>query len=132
MNSFHQTRKGTENYQEDMKNLQYDMLYGKQYVWNQENPFKATDLTFGIRDLEVTKAYETDDSVFIVGNNFTNYAEVYVDDVQINTTYHNEHLLEVPKILWKTEIHLQSALSARRLECFGHQNRMYIKKNNGN
>lgn len=97
MNSFHQTRKGTENYQEDMKNLQYDMLYGKQYVWNQENPFKATDLTFGIRDLEVTKAYETDDSVFIVGNNFTNYAEVYVDDVQINTTYHNEHLLEVPK-----------------------------------
>ena len=80
-----------------MKNLQYDMLYGKQYVWNQENPFKATDLTFGIRDLEVTKAYETDDSVFIVGNNFTNYAEVYVDDVQINTTYHNEHLLEVPK-----------------------------------
>lgn len=97
MNSFHQTRKGTKNYQEDMKNLQYDMLYGKQYVWNQENPFKATDITFGIRDLEVTKAYETDDSVFIVGNNFTNYAEVYVDDVQINTTYHNEHLLEVPK-----------------------------------
>ncbi len=97
MNSFHQTRKGTENYQEDMKNLQYDMLYGKQYVWDQENPFTATDITFGIRDLEVTKAYETDDSVFIVGNNFTNYAEVYVDDVQLNTTFHNEHLLEVPK-----------------------------------
>ena len=29
-----------------MKELQYDMLYGKQYVWNQENPFKATDLQF--------------------------------------------------------------------------------------
>ncbi len=97
MNTFHQTRKGTKNYQSDMKNLQYDMLYGKQYIWNQENPFQATDITFGIKDLEVTKAYETEDSVFIVGNNFTNYAEVFVGDVQINTTYHNEHLLEVSK-----------------------------------
>lgn len=97
MNTFHQTRKGTKNYQSDMKNLQYDMLYGKQYIWNQENPFQATDITFGIKDLEVAKAYETEDSVFIVGNNFTNYAEVFVGDVQINTTYHNEHLLEVSK-----------------------------------
>ena len=40
-----------------MKELQYDMLYGKQYVWNQENPFKATDLQFGIRPLTVTKVY---------------------------------------------------------------------------
>lgn len=97
MNTFHQTRKGTKDYQSDMKNLQYDMLYGKQYIWNQENPFKATNITFGIKNLEITKAYETEDSIFIVGNNFTNYAEVYVGDVQINTTFHNEHLLEVSK-----------------------------------
>ncbi|MCI5624115.1 MULTISPECIES: LTA synthase family protein [Anaerostipes] len=97
MNSFHQTRKGTKNYQKDMKELQYDMLYGKRYIWNQENPFKATDITFGIKDLVVTKAYETEDSVFIVGDNFTNYCEVSVGDMQINTTYHNEHLLEVSK-----------------------------------
>ena len=97
MNSFHQTRKGTKNYQKDMKNLQYDMLYGKQYVWNQQNPYKATDLKFGIRPLTVTKAYETDDSIFIVGDNFTNFCQVYVGDVKINTTYHNEHLLEVSK-----------------------------------
>lgn len=97
MNSFHQTRKGTKNYQKDMRNLQYDMLYGKQYVWNQQNPYKATNLKFGIRPLTVTKAYETKDSVFIVGNNFTNFCQVYVGDVKINTTYHNEHLLEVSK-----------------------------------
>ena len=29
MNSFHQTRKGTKKLSEDMKELQYDMLYGK-------------------------------------------------------------------------------------------------------
>lgn len=97
MNSYHQTRKGTKNYQKDMKALQYDMLYGKRYVWNQKNPFKATNITFGIRNLEITKAYETEDSIFLVGNNFTNYCQVYVGDVKINTTYHNEHLLEVSK-----------------------------------
>ena len=73
------------------------MLYGKQYVWNQENPFKATDLQFGIRPLTVTKIYETKDSIFIVGNNFTNFCQVFDGDVKINTTYHNEHLLEVSK-----------------------------------
>lgn len=97
MNNYHQTRKGTKDYQKDMKELQYDMLYGKQYVWNQENPYKATDITFGIKDLEVTKAYETENSVFIVGNHFTNFCQVSVGDVKLNTTYHNEHLLEVPK-----------------------------------
>ena len=45
----------------------------------------------------MTKAYETKDSLFIVGNNFTNFCQVYVGDVKINTTYHNEHLLEVSK-----------------------------------
>lgn len=97
MNSYHQIRKGTKKYQKDMKALQYDMLYGKRYVWNQKNPFKATNITFGIRNLEVTKAYETEDSIFLVGNNFTNYCQIYVGDVKINTTYHNEHLLEVSK-----------------------------------
>ena len=64
---------------------------------SQENPFKATDLQFGIRPLTVTKVYETKDSIFIVGNNFTNFCQVFNGDVKINTTYHNEHLLEVSK-----------------------------------
>lgn len=97
MNAFHQTRKGTKNYLEDMQNLQYDMLYGKQYLWGQTNPFTASDMKFGIKKLAVTKAYETDDNIFIVGDNFTNYCQVYVGDTKINTTYHNEHLLEVSK-----------------------------------
>ena len=97
MNSFHQTRQGTKNYQKDMKTLQYDMLYGKQYVWDQKNPFQATDISFGIKKINVTKAYETENSIFIEGNNFTNFCQVYVDETKINTTFHNEHLLEVSK-----------------------------------
>ena len=80
-----------------MKTLQYDMLYGKQYVWDQKNPFQATDISFGIKKINVTKAYETENSIFIEGNNFTNFCQVYVDETKINTTFHNEHLLEVSK-----------------------------------
>ena len=67
---------------------------------------KATDLQFGIRPLTVTKIYETKDSIFIVGNNFTNFCQVFDGDVKINTTYHNEHLLEVSKKDLKTGIRL--------------------------
>ena len=56
MNSFHQTRQGTKNYQKDMKTLQYDMLYGKQYVWDQKNPFQATDISFGIEKNQCDKS----------------------------------------------------------------------------
>ena len=47
------------------------------------------------KDLKISKS--TVDSIFIVGNNFTNFCQVFDGDVKINTTYHNEHLLEVSK-----------------------------------
>ncbi|MCI5952365.1 MAG: hypothetical protein MRZ63_08625, partial [Anaerostipes sp.] len=46
---------------------------------------------------KVSNSRESDDSIFIVGNNFTNYCNVLVAGNKISTTFHNEHLLEISK-----------------------------------
>jgi phosphoglycerol transferase MdoB-like AlkP superfamily enzyme len=97
LTKFHQTQKDSKKYLENLTSLQYDIFYGKNYIYDQQNPYEPTDLSFGVKDIEVTKIYESDDSIFIVGNNFTSYANVVVEDSKINTTYHNEHLIEISK-----------------------------------
>jgi phosphoglycerol transferase MdoB-like AlkP superfamily enzyme len=97
LTKFHQTQKDSKQYLENLTSLQYDIFYGKNYIYDQQNPYEPTDLSFGVKDIEVTKIYESDDSIFIVGNNFTSYANVVVEDSKINTTYHNEHLIEISK-----------------------------------
>ncbi|MEE1312458.1 MAG: sulfatase-like hydrolase/transferase [Lachnospiraceae bacterium] len=97
LTKFHQTQQKSDTYLEDLSALQYDIFYGKNYIYNQMNPYEATDIYFGNKDLEVTKIYESDDSIFIVGNNFTNYCNVIVEGNKISTTFHNEHLLEISK-----------------------------------
>ena len=97
LTKYHQTQKNSSTYINGLQNLEYDTFYGKDYAYNQDNPFKATDIKFGSKKLEVSKIYETDEGVFIVGNNFTNYCNVLVEGMKISTTFHNEHLLEISK-----------------------------------
>lgn len=47
---FHQARRQTKNYQVDLETLQYDILYGKQYVYDGENPFERTEMHLGVKD----------------------------------------------------------------------------------
>ena len=47
---YHQARRNTKNYQVDLETLQYDLLYGKQYTYDGENPFERTKMHMGIYD----------------------------------------------------------------------------------
>lgn len=97
LTKFHQTQKKSDTYLKDLTDLQYDIFYGKNYIYNQQNPYQATDIVFGCKDLKVNKIYESDDGIFIVGDNFTNFCNVIVEGTKVSTTFHNEHLLEISK-----------------------------------
>ena len=97
LTKFHQTQKKSDTYLKDLTDLQYDIFYGKNYIYNQQNPYQATDIVFGCKDLKVNKIYESDDGIFIVGDNFTNFCNVVVEGTKVSTTFHNEHLLEISK-----------------------------------
>lgn len=56
--SYHQANFGVDNtdpnYQLGLENLQYDLLYGKNYVYGDESPYGETDIMLGIKDIVVT------------------------------------------------------------------------------
>jgi hypothetical protein len=53
---FHQERKGTKNYYSDLETLQYDMLYGKKYVYGGLDKYVKVDMQMGIKDIVAPSA----------------------------------------------------------------------------
>lgn len=96
---YHQARMETDYYQEDLELLQYDMLYGKKYVYDGENPFKRTHMRMGVRPVTITGMKAMGDgNYYVYGTNFTASSKVEVDKVMIeDTVYVNQNTLILPK-----------------------------------
>jgi phosphoglycerol transferase MdoB-like AlkP superfamily enzyme len=70
--NYHQTRKGTKNYQLDLQAMQYDILYGNHYVYDGDTPFKATKLELGVYPAVFSSIEQiSENSYYIYGENFT-------------------------------------------------------------
>lgn len=61
INRYHQTYRGTENYSKNLKLLEYDMLYGNNFAYGVPEPFKKTDMRFGVKDVKITSIYASDE-----------------------------------------------------------------------
>lgn len=95
---FHQARKNTKNYQVDLKTLQYDLLYGKQYAYDGTSPFIRTKMRLGLYDstLEgLQKTYANESSYFVKGSNYTPSSQVQINGEWQETVYVNPTTLMV-------------------------------------
>ena len=63
--NFHQNHSEDEDYQTNLKLLQYDMLYGNQYIYGGINPFERTKLQMGVVPITISNVYEQDCQVFV-------------------------------------------------------------------
>ena len=89
---YHQARRNTKNYQVDLETLQYDLLYGKQYTYDGENPFERTKMRMGIYDTtldSIQVVSETDHTYYIQGTNFTPSSQVKINGEWYDTVYVN-------------------------------------------
>lgn len=87
---YHQARRNTKNYQVDLEMLQYDILYGEQYVYKGRSPYLATDMRMGVYDTtldEIRPAPGLKDSSYIIGTHFTPSSEVMINGEYIETNY---------------------------------------------
>ncbi len=100
INKYTQQHKGEdqETYDEGLKNLSYDLLYGDKYATNGENPYKATDIKLGLNEVKlssVTPLYDQEGTVYLYGNNFTAYSKVYINDEKQTTEYIDPNTLMI-------------------------------------
>lgn len=96
LNWYHQTRKNYGNYLDNLETLEYDMLYGENYVYGGSNPFQKTDMQMGVRKIEVEKIFNFGDSTYVVGQNFTPYSKVAVNGNFEDTVFVNSKILRLP------------------------------------
>ena len=128
LTKFHNQFKNTSDYLNDLKLLQYDMLYGEHYIYGGTNPFIATDLKMGTYDISITDVYEetttpeeveileniepSEDSeaieeidelegknnLVVKGENFNEFSKVYINGKYNKTVFIDSNTLMVNDI----------------------------------
>ncbi len=94
----HQTMAEKDDYLASLELLEYDMLYGEKTVWDGINPYLPTAMRMGVRNIVVTNVYiqsaESPD-FYVIGENFTPFSRVFVNDKRLDTEYLNDTTLRV-------------------------------------
>lgn len=90
MTKYHQDHMKDPDYLTNLKALQYDMLYGKGYIFGQigqNGPYKSVDMKMGVRPIKVDKVVKIGGKYYIKGENFTPYSKVSIDGKVLDTIF---------------------------------------------
>ncbi len=88
--NYHQQRRQTRNYLSDLELLQYDILYGDQYVYNGNPPVTEGHMVMGVRDVTLKNVVpHLDEGYSLYGENFTQNSKVYVNGEKLKSSFLN-------------------------------------------
>ncbi len=96
--NYHQARRQTDQYLSDLELLQYDMLYGKGYVYggNDKRPTIKGDFQMGILDVTLSGMHENLDGTYsFYGENMTANSKIYVNGDKQRTQFLNNTRIEL-------------------------------------
>ncbi|MCI2058094.1 MAG: LTA synthase family protein [Oscillibacter sp.] len=82
-------------YRADLQELQYDVLYGRSYLYDGESPYTPADMKMGFAKIKIQGMYQRDDVWYVRGENFSPYCKITVDGKILDTTYVNPELLRI-------------------------------------
>lgn len=98
MNRYHQAMNETKNYRKNLKLVQYDMLYGSDFISKEEGvERKQTEINYCLRPIRIKKIIEGKERWLVYGENFTEQSRVYAGGRKVKTKYLYPYLLEIPK-----------------------------------
>ena len=93
-----QADRSSDTYQTDLKALEYDLLYGENYIYDGEVPFTASNLQMGTNPLKIADVYQKDGEYIVRGDNFTSYCRVYFDGKELESQWIDEHHLKLKDV----------------------------------
>lgn len=95
--NYHQQRAETKDYLKDLELLQYDILYGDQYVYDGEPPITEGHMRMGVKDVTLTNIVSQpgeENSFSLYGENLTKNSKIYVNDEQQDSKFlNNTHVI---------------------------------------
>lgn len=83
----HQSETNNPNYETILHLLQYDVLYGKKYAYNQMSSYAPSKLQIGFRVQTMSQASIFYNKIIVTGHNFTRFSQITVNGALIDTQY---------------------------------------------
>ena len=88
MNAFHQFCQSEPTYASDLWKLQYDVLYGRDFLYDGINPYVPTDIQMGMAPIMANAILHLDETVwYVLGENFTPYCQLTRDGRTLDAEY---------------------------------------------
>ena len=96
--NYHQQRRKTKDYLADLELLQYDILYGKQFVYHGEKPITEGHMQMGVKDVTLQDIVpHLNEGYSLYGQNFTKNSKVYVNGEKQKSSFLNNTRIELPE-----------------------------------
>ena len=95
--NYHQQRRQTEDYLKDLELLQYDILYGEQYVYDGNPPITEGHMRMGVKDVTLNNIVPQpgeENSYSLYGENMTRNSKIFVNGEQQESKFlNNTHVV---------------------------------------
>ena len=96
--NYHQERQQTKNYLADLELLQYDILYGEQYVYDGKPPITEGHMMMGVKDVTLGGVVPyLEEGYSLYGENFTKQSRVFVNGERQKSTFLNNTRIVLPE-----------------------------------
>ena len=93
----HNSNLDVETKNQYLNQLEYDMIYGKNYTFDYEELIPSDNYKVGFKDVKIYNVeIYNDDNIIIKGENFNNYSNVYVDGKYVTKTFIDSNTLSIP------------------------------------
>lgn len=98
--NYHQERRKTKDYLEDLELLQYDILYGNRFVYEDGKlPVKEPHMVMGVKDTALTDVIEKlDQGCSLYGENFTKQSKIFINGTKQESTFLNNTRIDLPEV----------------------------------
>lgn len=125
----HNSNLDQETKTEYLNQLEYDMLYGKNYTDDYEKLIPSSEYKIGFKNVKVNNVETYDDNnILIKGENFNNYSNVYVDGKYVDKTFIDSNTLAISKDCCKANSIVQVCQpSATGSTVFSYSNEITFK-----
>lgn len=97
LSALHNSDVDYELKKEYLNQLQYDMIYGKNYTAEFSKLIPSEDYKIGFKDIIISGIEFIDDCINIIGENFNNFSRVFVDNKEVTTNFIDENTLSISK-----------------------------------
>jgi phosphoglycerol transferase MdoB-like AlkP superfamily enzyme len=91
----HQNRDKNPRYQDDLHMLQYDMLYGKSYIYGGESPYVRTKMKMGYAPIRIDSVVTVAGKYYLKGEGFTPFSKISLDGKILETVFVSPTVLKL-------------------------------------